>query len=900
MTSTDWPHIDSTSSGMHNSSMSVSSSDLFGGELFGDELMDMYNSAAVVDAAASGATAEENEIPTLLLNTSNETQHRTGDGTGDESAHVSNHPGTDVALTAAAMDDGLGAFRPTTSFNDFSTLLPPAGSDEQENEMDNIENAAAKKRGYPAGAPAHEAPSQKKVKTADNATASVVPEHITTAPNSASLSAGQAAQAALKIKNDPEANATNGNQKKNTPNPLTLGNHPSQPKISSAHSIAPAAVVTPTLASTAPTPATVTQVAHAVVPAPQPAAVLAPAPAPLAASVTAVSHPAPAPLAAPAPVGTVVAAQVQAPPVPAAPAPAPVAAVPVTPVSNLVAVTSAPSPTAAPAPAASVASPAPATVVAVAHQSMVRADTVASSATATAAAAASAMPVASVVPSAAVKAAVAAATAATVHTAPPPAAATPTALTVTTGGHNTEADFKGVAQAAVTSLILNANGPVGSSAAQDSSPSSRSTTAPTITPGKVDTSTAHITALTSNNWVAACAGMPGSIGETAAAAADAAAKAARGARRANLTPDERAKQNRDRNREHARNTRLRKKAYVEELKRTLTELVSQRDASELERRHSSQRDLEQREVRFRVMEEFLKLRGRNELNVARWVAILEDNFVFTLPKTDYRKSVAAKSMTRQVSVDGGINSSTTPIAAGSMSFEQTLTGAGEAMEDASFLSALLDTLGHGKNAMHPEWAHAAQQVKAGVCLVYHCDRKKFLMDGTTAVLEWTATTVGAVNQGSPSELTLKGSMRSTFSPASNKLITVDLLFDTGLVSQQLKRLVIQHVVPAPATIQQPVPILSTDNCDAVAAAAAAAQAAAHEADALLDSLQMPQLAAVSMVPPIVVAAPVPVTEPCGIAAVASATAVSVADSSSDESIEDNHNTTMNDVIRATA
>jgi len=60
-----------------------------------------------------------------------------------------------------------------------------------------------------------------------------------------------------------------------------------------------------------------------------------------------------------------------------------------------------------------------------------------------------------------------------------------------------------------------------------------------------------------------------------------------------------------------------------------------------------------------------------------------------------------------------------------------------------------------------------------------------------------------------------------------------------------------------------VPILSTDNCDAVAAAAAAAQAAAHEADALLDSLQMPQLAAVSMVPPIVVAAPVPVTEPCG-------------------------------------
>ncbi|CAM9659726.1 unnamed protein product, partial [Discosporangium mesarthrocarpum] len=38
-------------------------------------------------------------------------------------------------------------------------------------------------------------------------------------------------------------------------------------------------------------------------------------------------------------------------------------------------------------------------------------------------------------------------------------------------------------------------------------------------------------------------------------------------KRAVLSKEERAKQNRDRNREHARNTRLRKKAFVEELKK---------------------------------------------------------------------------------------------------------------------------------------------------------------------------------------------------------------------------------------------------------------------------------------------------------------------------------------------
>ena len=116
-------------------------------------------------------------------------------------------------------------------------------------------------------------------------------------------------------------------------------------------------------------------------------------------------------------------------------------------------------------------------------------------------------------------------------------------------------------------------------------------------------------------------------------------KAARNARRATLSQEERAKQNRDRNREHARNTRLRKKAYVEELKRTLTELVSQRDAAEVERRHEAQRNREQREVRFRVMEEFLKLRGRNEPNAVRWVAILEDGFTFALPRTPFRRMV---------------------------------------------------------------------------------------------------------------------------------------------------------------------------------------------------------------------------------------------------------------------
>ncbi len=291
----------------------------------------------------------------------------------------------------------------------------------------------------------------------------------------------------------------------------------------------------------------------------------------------------------------------------------------------------------------------------------------------------------------------------------------------------TEESFKGVAQAAVNNLILSA----GQNAARYEAGKGDSNN-PFSKP--VDTSTAHVAALTSNNWVAACAASisdaPPGTAEAAQAAAlaaasdPAAAKAAR-ARRATLTADERARQNRDRNREHARNTRLRKKAYVEELKRTLTELVTTRDAAELERRHEKQRELEVREVRYRVMEEFLKLRSKgSEANLlARWVAILEDGFTLTLPRTDYRDMVQNQNgMARQVSRPNGGDSLTDPTV-------QVLRGATECFDDAAKVAIFLQSL---------------QVSNGNIVQAYNCDRKKFMMDGINAMLEWTFTSTNMV------------------------------------------------------------------------------------------------------------------------------------------------------------
>lgn len=615
----------------------VSSTDLFDGDLFGDELIDIYNAA--VDERTS--TISSNEIANILP---------------PASQVVSNGKPEDISsnnyAAGVAIDDGLGAFRPSTSFNDLATLLPPSTNSVNQPAVTPVntavgilDNTLQNGKRVASNAVANEPESKKRY--IEPTSGDLLPQNIITT-GGASLpkleklvSAKDGVQATTEVRVEQKINfATYVDN--NTPNPLSLGNQYKQ--------------------------------------------VPAPAPAPLKPTLaipayrTAIGPPIVSPNTS-------------------------------THVKNNI-----------------------------------------------------------VLPSSVLSAAA---------VVPVPTLSTTTTVTVPTQPVTTEADFKSVAQAAVSSLIMNAGANKSDPCSDDNSKT-------------VDTSTAHIKALTGSNWVAACSSNNGCSVVSSSAAE---AKSNNRARRQNLTPDERARQNRDRNREHARNTRLRKKAYVEELKRTLTELVAQRDSAEVEKRQVGQREIEQREVRFRVIEEFLKLRGRNEANFARWAAILEDGFVLTLPITGFRKMVNIESKHEGIIL------------------EQVLTGVSEAMADsrnfATFLQSTVNSTGI-----------------VPVSFMYHCDRKNFLMDGNNAVLDWTASSVGAVKNGARTELSMRGSLRAKFSPASNKLLSGNMTFDTGLVMSQLPQL------------KQ---ITTTNHCDQIAAAAAAAQAASSQADAILDSLQMPQL-----------------------------------------------------------
>jgi len=103
-----------------------------------------------------------------------------------------------------------------------------------------------------------------------------------------------------------------------------------------------------------------------------------------------------------------------------------------------------------------------------------------------------------------------------------------------------------------------------------------------------------------------------------------------------LTSEQRAQQNRDRNREHARSTRLRKKAYVSKLKELVDGLHAERTEEVRQRRVAIQHLAETQDVRRAVVRSFLRFHSSYETEKRKWTTLLEDSFWFKQPVTPYR------------------------------------------------------------------------------------------------------------------------------------------------------------------------------------------------------------------------------------------------------------------------
>jgi hypothetical protein len=109
-----------------------------------------------------------------------------------------------------------------------------------------------------------------------------------------------------------------------------------------------------------------------------------------------------------------------------------------------------------------------------------------------------------------------------------------------------------------------------------------------------------------------------------------------GKRKKDMTPAERAKLNKERNREHAKSTRLRKKAYLHKLKDLVEGLHAERTKEVRQRRVAIQHLAETQNVRRAVIRSFLRYHSNYEPDKRKWETLLEDNFWLKQPVTPYR------------------------------------------------------------------------------------------------------------------------------------------------------------------------------------------------------------------------------------------------------------------------
>lgn len=160
------------------------------------------------------------------------------------------------------------------------------------------------------------------------------------------------------------------------------------------------------------------------------------------------------------------------------------------------------------------------------------------------------------------------------------------------------------------------------------------------------------------------------------------------------------------------------------------------------------------------MRMFLNYRQRNVQDRSLWEGILDDNFVFTLPITPYR------SFLKRDVVSGS----------------RMLVGVDAVIADAGSLHLMVESVGQGSK----EWKESVK--RGNECLLeYSTNPSDFHYSGDKAMCKYTLRTIGFKEVGATSGCEQHGMLLCRFNPNTNKLVSVEMVFDVMAFMQQLQR-----------------------------------------------------------------------------------------------------------------
>mmetsp|Transcript_11433 Transcript_11433/g.15740 ORF Transcript_11433/g.15740 Transcript_11433/m.15740 type:complete len:896 (+) Transcript_11433:59-2746(+) len=209
---------------------------------------------------------------------------------------------------------------------------------------------------------------------------------------------------------------------------------------------------------------------------------------------------------------------------------------------------------------------------------------------------------------------------------------------------------------------------------------------------------------------------------------------------------------REKNREHAKNTRMRKKNYIESLKESIKMLTDERDKNDQERKNTLSKLADQTLLRKKVLQTMFYFRSTAETDPVKWASILEESFVLIMPITPYRSFPPSEVIEGQRHIKGI---------------------SGVILDTASFILMIQSIA----------TTHDDDET---ISVQYYSGPNESVMADNVFMCKWHMTTMNAVRKGSRYEITKNGMAKAIFSP-QNKLISVELAFDVMSFMQQLRR-----------------------------------------------------------------------------------------------------------------
>lgn len=229
-------------------------------------------------------------------------------------------------------------------------------------------------------------------------------------------------------------------------------------------------------------------------------------------------------------------------------------------------------------------------------------------------------------------------------------------------------------------------------------------------------------------------------------------------KRKSLNADEKAKHSRDRNREHAKNTRLRKKAYILKLQELVDAFRVQISSEEEERRLLGERILNTYTARKNAALMYLTLRSTNVRERTKWEMIFEENVTCTLPITPYRYFHRAE-----------IKNGT-----------RCLIGIDSLITDTISLSVMLETLNSGS----VNWKQS--MLSGETCkIIYHTSKEDVIASNDMVMCRFILKLEKKENLSQ--NFIQPGMLHCKFS-RFNKIISMEIIFDVMSFMQQLQRM----------------------------------------------------------------------------------------------------------------